>query len=396
MHLMFQTKLALANLISARLRTVLAMLGILVGTASVVAMVSSGQLATKQALAQFKQLGTDLLSVSIYDEGGGGPGKGTPFTIQDALAIVKVSPQILQVAPYTTSYAPIIYQGNKLNAGVVGVTQDLQSILAIHMMKGRFISFLDHNSFFAVIGQNVYQEMQGMSALEPHGRQVRVGSRFFTIVGIAEQWPENSFFNQDINSSILIPIEASFMLSKYTQINNLIIRLAKDAPIDEVESKIKAYIETHVPGKKLFFRSAKELVSSMIKQRQILTLFLGLIGSISLLVGGIGVMNVMLVSVVERRREIGIRRAIGARKWDIQVMFLLEAILLSISGGLIGIILGVLISFIIALVAHWEFEIFLLPPLIGFTVSVLVGIFFGFYPAYQASRLDPMVTLRSE
>jgi len=145
-----------------------------------------------------------------------------------------------------------------------------------------------------------------------------------------------------------------------------------------------------------FFRSAKELIKSMEAQHKIFTLLLGLIGSISLLVGGIGVMNIMLVSVLERRREIGVRLALGALRKEIQWMFLSEAILLSLSGGFLGIIIGIFASYVIAAFVNWHFTIFLLPPFIGFTVSVFVGIFFGFYPAYKASQLNPIQTLRME
>jgi len=149
-------------------------------------------------------------------------------------------------------------------------------------------------------------------------------------------------------------------------------------------------------SRRTFFRSAKELISSMTKQKQILTIFLGLIGSISLIVGGIGVMNIMLVSVIERRREIGIRRAIGAKRKHIQHMFLIESVVLSLLGGTLGVITGIATSFVIAEYANWHFTIFVLPPAIGFTVSVFIGIFFGYYPARQAARLDPIQTLRSE
>jgi putative ABC transport system permease protein len=134
----------------------------------------------------------------------------------------------------------------------------------------------------------------------------------------------------------------------------------------------------------------------MIAQHKIFTLLLGLIGGISLLVGGIGVMNIMLVSVLERRREIGIRLALGARKRDIQALFLSEAVLLALIGGIIGIVAGIIGSFIIAELAHWQFSIFIWPVLVGFSVSVLVGIVFGFYPAHQAAKLDPIETLRME
>lgn len=194
----------------------------------------------------------------------------------------------------------------------------------------------------------------------------------------------------------MVPLIASTTLSKYATINNIIVRISPEADIDVVKHHIENYIKARLTNKQLFFRSAKELIVSMAKQSNILTIFLGLIGSISLIVGGIGVMNIMLVSVVERRREIGIRLAVGARRVDIQSLFLIEAIMLSLLGGIGGVVIGMVIAYIIALFSNWEFVVFLFPPFIGFTVSVAIGIFFGFYPAYKAARLDPIEALRSD
>lgn len=395
MNLRSTITVAIRNLATSKLRTVLAMLGILVGTASVVSMVSSGELATKQALAQFKTLGTDLLAVNFYQEGGSSS-KQQNLSAKDAEHVIHANPDIKQVAPYTTLYTSVVFHGNVINAGIVGVDGAAASVIKLDMQEGRFISNLDKLSFYCVIGQNIYQQIAGEVIGSPLGKQILLGNTYFTIIGIAKHWPENSFFNQDVNNSIFIPINTSHILSQYAQINSIIMTLKKGADISAVEKDITHYINQVNPNFKLFFRSAAELIKSMEKQKQILTLFLGLIGGVSLLVGGIGVMNIMLVSVVERRREIGIRRAIGAKRRDIQLMFLAEAIVLSLLGGLLGIIIGIAISYIIAKYAAWQFAVFFMPPVVGFSVSVFIGIFFGFYPAYQASRLDPIQTLRSE
>lgn len=394
-------KEALGNIYSARLRSILAMLGILVGTASVVAMVSSGQLATEQALEQFKTLGTDLLSLTLYDsnqggQGGGGGASEKKFELKDALAIPQVVPDVLVVAPYTTPYVQVSFQNENISASIIGATADLQTTIKIKLKDGRFISPLDDSAYYCVVGNDIYEKMQPLLIGDAVGKQIRLGDNYFTIIGVADKWPESQFFNQNINSSIIIPIQTSSILSKYATINNIAMRIDKKADIDIVQNKITDYIKSDNKDKQLFFHSPKQLLNSMASQRRTLTIFLGLIGSVSLFVGGIGVMNIMLVSVVERRREIGIRRAIGAKRWDIQMMFLIEAVILAILGGFLGIVIGVLTSLIIAYFAGWPLTIYVIPPLIGFTVSVLVGIFFGFYPAFQASRLNPIQTLRSD
>ncbi len=390
-----QSKDAIANLLSGKLRSFLAILGILVGTASVVAMVSSGELATQQTLAQFKKLGTDLLSVSI-GEAGKQATKNTGFTPAQVSSLKPPTDNIIKAAPYTDTYANIYYHGHKINANLIGATENLEDVIKINLQQGRFISNLDNYQHYCVIGKDIAEQLKKYAVYDPVGRQLQIGTEYFTVVGVAEHWPENSFFNGDINRSIIITIPAATTVSKFAKINNVILRLRPDADIDATQKIMTNYINQIAPGKQLYFRSAKELINSMIHQKQILTILLGLIGSISLIVGGIGVMNIMLVSVVERKREIGIRKAIGAKRSDIQLLFLIEAVTLSLFGGALGVILGILTSYIISIFAHWHFKIFILPPVIGFAVSASIGIFFGFYPAYQAARLNPIECLRSE
>jgi putative ABC transport system permease protein len=387
---------AIANLSSAKLRSFLAVLGILVGTASVVALVSGGELATRQALAQFKDLGTDLMSVGLYQKQ---PGKSTPrntLALKDAMALSSQTTGIRKVAPYLRVYYPTYYHGQKLDARIIGTVGTLRDIIKIKMQTGRFISWLDGYQNFCVIGQSLYQKMRRMDIQSPIGQQLRVGDQIFTIVGIAKNWPENAFFNENINDAIIVPLKSAEMLGQNIKITSMVFQLAPNVNLAALKSNVRQTLQLAVPELQLFFRSAKGLIASMKKQGQIFTLLLGLIGGISLLVGGIGVMNVMLVSVTERRREIGIRKALGARRQDILRLFLMEAVILALFGGLCGVLIGLLISRIIAYFAHWAFALFWLPPLVGFVVSAATGVFFGFYPAYRASKLDPIATLRYE
>lgn len=400
MKYLAHAKEGLLNLYYSKLRSILALLGVLVGTASVVAMVLGGELATHEALKQFKSLGTDLLAVAVnsaMDDSASASGKADHLTMPQALGLVAADPGILQTAPYTQLFHPVFYEGKPLNAGMVlGVTDSFADIVQVKLQQGRFVSVMDGYEFYCVIGHDVYEAMKRISYKEPLGQQIQIGKHIFMVVGVADSWPENSFVYANIDSSILIPLLASSVVSKYATINNIIMRLAADADIPKVERHIESNVKEIAPKKQTNFRSAKELIIKMKNQSDILTVFLGLIGSISLLVGGIGVMNIMLVSVMERRREIGIRLAVGARQHDIGALFLMEAIMLSLLGGVLGVIIGILIAYIIALIWHWQFTLFLWPPLAGFSVSVAVGIFFGFYPAFLASKLDPIQALRAE
>ncbi|RDI40168.1 ABC transporter permease [Aquicella lusitana] len=389
----------LFNLYFSKLRSLLALLGVLVGTASVVAMVSGGELATNEALKQFKSLGTDLLAVSINstsEENQGADGKSENLTLEQTFGLSAADRSILQVAPYTQLFYPVFYEGNPLNAMILGVSDSFADIVQIKLQSGRFISLADRYSFYCVIGRDIYEAMKKVSYKDPLGQQLQIGKNIFTIVGVAEAWPENSFVYANIDTSILVPIMASMAISKYANISNIIMRLSPQADIARVEENVSRAVSSEISGKQVTYRSAKELIAKMKKQSDILTVFLGLIGSVSLLVGGIGVMNIMLVSVTERRREIGIRLAVGAKRKDIGTLFLIEAVMLSLLGGVLGVLIGILIAYVIAALWHWEFTLFLWPPFAGFSVSVAVGIFFGFYPAYLASRLDPIEALRSE
>lgn len=389
----------LLNLFSSKLRSLLALLGILVGTASVVAMVSGGKLATNEAIKQFKTLGTDLLAVSISEatnEGQKNAGTQENLTLEEANKLISVDKAIHEVAPYTQVYNAIQFKGHEINGNLLGVTDSFARIVHIDLERGRFVSYLDKYEFFCVIGHSIYEDIKKFSFTDPIGQQLQVGKNIFTIIGVAKPWPENSFVYANIDYAVLVPILASTAISKHASLGNIIIQLAPGSDIEPAKNHIQNYLNQHLANKQLFFRSAKELIARMTKQSEILTVFLGLIGSISLIVGGIGVMNIMLVSVVERRREIGIRLAVGAKRSDIRSLFLIEAVMLSLVGGTLGVIIGLLIAYVIALFSHWEFTLFLLPPLIGFTVSVATGVFFGFYPAYKASQLDPIEALRSE
>jgi putative ABC transport system permease protein len=385
------------NLLSSKLRSLLALLGILVGTASIVAMVLGGELATNEALKQFKTLGTDLLSVTVKDLQDQDQHVETNKTLSldQANKLIKADKNILLLSPYTQVLIPIQFEGQQINGSIVGVTEEFKKILHINLKNGRFISNLDKLGMYCVIGQTIYEQIKKNMLVDPIGKQIQIGKNFFTIIGIATQWPENNFINTNINESLMIPIGTSSIVSKFSSIDNIIVALNPKADIDKVKNNIGNYLRMYLDKNELFFRSAKELITHMEKQSEILTVFLGLIGSVSLIVGGIGVMNIMLVSIVERQREIGIRRAVGATQSDIRSLFLIEAMMLSLFGGLLGAIIGILIAYVIAYFWKWQFMLLLFPPIIGFTVSATTGIFFGFYPAYKASKLDPIEALRS-
>jgi putative ABC transport system permease protein len=372
-------------------------LGILVGTGAVVALISCGQLATEKALAQFKALGTDLLAVSVYQQAAENPNSNhEQIPLKFWRQFPQRIPAVLQIAPYSTAYQPMSFQGKVLKGVVIGADESLASIIHIDLAKGQFVSFVESFEHFCVIGNGLAQQLKEVSLEDPIGKQLRIGQALYTIIGVAEPWKESGFFNEDLNQAAIIPIAGMVLVSKDAKISNAVLLLKSDSHIDEVITQIKELLGKQAPKLSVFIRSAKQIIASMESQGRIFTLLLAVIGGISLLVGGIGVMNVMLVSVSERRKEIGIRKAVGAKNSEIQMLFLAESVMLSLLGGVFGVIIGLIFTRIVAYFSHWPFTIYLMPPLAGFAVSVFTGIFFGFYPARRAAALEPIVSLRNE
>jgi len=390
---------SITNLLSAKLRSFLAILGVLVGTASVVALVSGGQLATEHALAQFKRLGTDLLAVTIQDSGRDeSSSEQQKITLDEVPHFARFADGIKDVTAYSVDYAQINFDSHPLRGNVVGVAEKLKSIFKLHISKGRFISDYDNEQRYVVVGYELAKRIAAFTSDSSGalGQQLLVGGKYYTVVGSLAKSPDSFFFMVDINNAAFLPVNAALTNNQYAELNNFVFRIKKDADVVKVQDQLKKQLVEMYPKKRMYFRSPQEIIDSMKKQTTTFTLLLGFIGSIALVVGGIGVMNIMLVSVVERRREIGIRMAVGAKRRDIQRMFLTESVALTLFGGLIGVLFGEAVAFITAHFSGWEFHLYLLPPIIGFLVSAMVGIFFGFYPAYKAARLDPIETLRAD
>lgn len=388
---------ALSNIAAAKLRSFLAVLGILVGTAAVVALISCGQIATEKALAQFKALGTDLLSISVFQKGEEKTSSGEDqIKLAQWRQLPGQLPAVRNLAPYSTAYQALSFEGKVLQGVIIGADEALAKIINIKLTSGHFVSYVESFEHFCVIGDGIARQLREVSLDDPLGKQLKIGQALYTIIGVAAPWKENGFFNEDVNRAVIIPISGMAMVNKDSKINNVIMQLRDDSPIDKVLSQVKQFIYLQAPKLNVFPRSAKQIISSMESQGKIFTLLLAIIGGVSLLVGGIGVMNVMLVSVSERKKEIGIRKAVGAKNREIQALFLVESVLLSLLGGILGVVLGLIFTRVVAYFSHWDFSFFMTPPLAGFAVSVATGIFFGFYPARRAAKLEPIVSLRSE
>ena len=397
MALLTHIREAAVNMMSAKLRTFLAVLGVLVGTGSVVALISSSQLATAHALSQFKTLGTNLLSLNLRTRQSGSSAhthQVKEFTLNDVEKLQRASDQIIMIAPYTLLYRSTYFENKNLQSQLIGATDNFSIIAKARIARGRFVSYLDKQNYFCVIGSGVADIIKKTGA-DPLYKQIRVGGDIFTVIGILKPWPPNLFISADLNHSLVVPIRASYLLAKNTHINSILIRLTHNPDIDLAKQKITAFLNILLPQKQVSYTSPEQIIQLIGKQQETYSLLLIAIGSISLLVGGIGVMNIMLVSVVERRREIGIRMALGARQKDILRMFLIESILLTLAGGFLGVVIGILVSYFLASFSHWQFHFYFAPVTLGFGISFFVGISSGIYPAWRASQLNPIQALQS-
>lgn len=385
------------NLQVAKLRTFLAVLGLLVGAASIVALISCSLLATEKALAQFKAFGTNLVGLSVTaPESAEAHTDTAHLSLQAWKRLPLMIERVQEIAPYAIAHPHVSFQGNLLNPSIIGADPDLATMLHISVEQGRFVSFFETYERVCVIGNKLAYELQQISMDNPLGTQIRIGDTLYTIIGVSSAWKGNGIFYEDINTAIIIPIRGMAALNQQNTINNAVLSLSSENHIDDTIAQIIQIIHIQTPHVTIFARSAKQIIAGVEKQGKIFTLLLAVIGSIALLVGGIGVMNVMLISVSERKKEIGIRKALGAKKQAIQTLFLTESIILSLLGGGFGIVTGLVLTLIIAYFSHWPFIIYWSPLLIGFSVSIGAGIFFGFYPAYRAAQLAPLAALRSD
>jgi putative ABC transport system permease protein len=394
-------QLALGRLGTGKLRTGLTMLGIIIGVASVVALVSVAQGATKGISDRLNALGTNLITVnpgfSRTALTRGSFGSATTLTLGDAVAISQLD-GVAAVAPQLTTSKLVIAGSENETVRVIGTTPAYGSVFAYSLWTGAFLNqaSVDHNLRVAVIGATTADNL-GLDETSI-GSTIHIGGLPFQLVGILQS--KGGTGTED--DLVLVPISTSRELFVGSDsVSSVGLSATSQNDIDYVSAEITALLRQRhglagSASDDFSISTQAQLLGTVGSVSDVLTLLLAGIASISLLVGGIGIMNIMLVSVRERTREIGIRKAIGARGRDVLAQFLVEALALSLAGGMIGIALGVIASFGIGVYAGWGFVFNPLTVFVAVGFSVLVGIVFGVWPASQAARLDPVVALRYE
>jgi len=399
------TLIALRALRRNKMRSMLTALGIIIGVASVVAMVAVGNGAQARITSQVSALGQNLLTVFAGSKKSGGVNSGlgsaSAITLADAEAIQREVPDVAAVSPEVSVTAQAIANGRNWSTTVVGESHDYLSIRDWKLAAGSMFNDSDIRSAakIAVIGSKTANELFG--PLNPVGQSVRIGNIPFTIIGLLESKGAGmGGANQD--DRILIPYTTAMKRitgDRYLRSVNVEIRSADR--MDIAQQQITSLLRqrhrlTSDQSDDFNIFNQKEIADTVNSISKIITLLLGSIAGISLVVGGIGIMNIMLVSVTERTREIGIRIAVGAQPGDIRLQFLIEAVTLSLLGGLIGVLCGVGVSHLVGMVADFKAVVSTGSIMLAFGVSSAIGIFFGFYPAHKAAALDPIVALRYE
>jgi putative ABC transport system permease protein len=402
---------ALRALLSNKLRSILTMLGILIGVAAVVSVLSLGTAQAAIVEESFATLGSNLIYVTPPELGISGVGAQTTLTLEDAQAIAQNAPSVESVAPMAQTYAQVVAGGESLsNTIIAGVTPEAKDVDNYAVAQGSFITGFDYGarSRVAVLGSEVANTLFG--EMDPTGQSIRIGGRQFQVSGVLES-RGMGFGTEDLQvyiplSTFYTTLAASQAGSRGNSVNTISVQVKSSDVLESAEQEITAILRnTHNirEGEDDDFRvlNVASVAEQVTQVLGIIQLVLAGIAGISLLVGGIGIMNIMLVSVTERIREIGLRKAIGAKRRDVLTQFLIEAATLSFCGGALGVGLGwVIVKIMSAIATNLGFTLSVTLPgyaiLLSVGVAISIGLISGLYPAIRAARLDPIESLRHE
>ena len=389
-----------------KMRSFLTMLGIIIGVASVITMLAIGQGSKKSIQDQIASMGSNMLFVMPGNMRMGGVQQGSSssqrLTAKDVNAIIAECDAVVAVSPEVRSSGQVVYGNANWPTTIYGGNEQYLEIRSWEVVSGRNItdSEAEGSAKVCLVGRTVADELFG-EGIDPTGETIRFKNIPFKIIGILAEKGQNSF-GQDQDDVMIAPyttVQKRILAQTHIQSIQMSARSADESAVAEAQVE-EVLRRTHRlrenEDNDFEIRSQEELATTMTSVTEILTILLGAIAGISLLVGGIGIMNIMYVSVTERTREIGLRMSIGGRSVDILLQFLIESILLSVFGGLIGIVIGFTASAVVEAFTSWPISVMWSSVILAFVVCTVIGVFFGWYPARRASELDPIDALRFE
>ena len=398
-------KIALKALNNNKMRCFLTMLGIIIGVASVITMLAIGQGSKNSIKAQISEMGSNMIMIRPGNMQRGGVRQNAEdmqtLKIEDYESLKSV-PGVAAVSPMVNSSGQLVNGNNNYPSSVYGVTPEYLDIRKLKVKDGSIFSEQDIKSAakVCILGKTVVDNLFS-NGEDPVGRVVRFGKIPLTVIGVLESKGTNSM-GQDQDDVVIAPyttVMKRILAVDYLQelFASAVDESQTEETIDNITEVLRANHRLKEDADNNFeIRSQQELSQMMNSTSDMMTVLLACIAGISLLVGGIGIMNIMYVSVTERTREIGLRMSIGARGIDILSQFLIEAVIISVTGGVIGIILGIIASWLVTVIANWPVAIQLYSVVLSFAVCTVTGIFFGWYPAQKASNLDPIEAIRYE
>ncbi len=384
-------RMAIKSILSNKIRSFLTMLGVIIGVASVIAAVAFAQGSTKQITERISQLGTELIQVTIT-----GRNTNRDVTWEDIQTFTESNAGVINaVAPYISANITVKAGRETVDTNVFGTTYDYASIQKQYVQYGRYIMDIDNDyrQKVAVIGTYISKELFGEA--NPIGQKINMGKQIFTVVGILQELADSMEGTKD--DKIIVPITTAQRLMKNSIIRNYSFNAVSSESVIPAMDRIKEFL-LEIYGSEDMFRvmNSAQMLETLDSVTGTLMTVLGGIAAISLIVGGIGIMNIMLVSVTERTREIGIRKAIGAKRRNILTQFLIEALIITGIGGIIGLMLGSGATLMIGRMGIVPSVYSPFWMLVSFFISLAVGVVFGMFPANKASRLDPITALRHE
>ena len=406
MRLLNLFKIASKAIILNKMRTLLTMLGIIIGVAAVIAMLAIGEGSKESIKTQISSMGSNMINIRPGADMRGGvrlnPSEMQSLTLNDYKVIKENASLLTYVSPVVNGSGQVINGSKNWPSTIYGVAPEYLNIKVVDLKSGSMFTSLDVKSAakVAVIGQTIVDNLFPNNE-DPIGKMIRFNNIPFKIIGVLEEKGENTF-GQDQDDIVLAPyttVQKRILAIDYLQ-SIMASAVSEDKAPDSVNEITKILRVQHEIGNNenddFNVFSMEELISTFSSTSEMLTILLVAIASISLIIGGIGIMNIMYVSVKERTKEIGLRMAVGGKGFDILMQFLIEAILISVTGGIIGVLLGLGSTVIIEKVLNWPTSVALYSIIISFVVCAVTGIFFGWYPARKAAALDPITALRYE